>query len=148
MIAFRPANRSDRNFVVSTWSTSFRRSMFAGFVSMNTWSEVMHDQIDEAMGRPHVRTLVACAAADPTVLYGFIMATPSMTPPLVYYTYVKEPYRRRGIARSLFTAVGVNPSKAFDYVCRTPWTDTLSDKAPFASWNPLAGRYDEYWERR
>lgn len=61
--------------------------------------------------------------------------------PLVHYVFVKQPYRRLGIARGLFNAAGVNPNQHFAYTCKTAVVSRLSDKIPNASWQPLVARF-------
>jgi hypothetical protein len=56
--------------------------------------------------------------------------------------YVKEPYRRGGIARGLFAAAGVDPRERFFYTCKTGIGAELArSKASRAEWRPLIARY-------
>lgn len=151
MIEFRDATSgADRFFVVSSWTQSFRTANTAGFIQAEDWYRVMDEQVAKAMARPDVRTLVA---AEGDGLYGFITADTEERPPLVYYVYVKEAYRRGGhgrlwdgpgLARQLFAAIGIDPTRPFHFVCSTPMVRTLERKIPLAAWKPLWGRFPKH----
>ncbi len=141
MIAYRPAADHDRRFTLSGWSSSFRGSDAAGMIAAERWHTVMHVEIAAILARPEVTTIVAyeTEATDHVAdLYGFIAADPSAS--VVYYTYVAAPYRRMGIARGLFAAVGIDPRARFSYACKTVWCSTLDAKTPLAEWEPRHGR--------
>lgn len=89
-------------------------------------------------------------------LLGFIVADPEDSPPLVYYAFAKEHYRRgghgrlfagAGVGRGLFAAAGIDPGRPFNYVCSTPMCRILARKIPLARWQPLLGRFPKS-ERR
>jgi hypothetical protein len=78
-------------------------------------------------------------------LYGWIAVDHGAADwPLVHYCYVKRNFRNEGIARGLFAAAGVVPTKPFLYSART---DNLSerwarDRIPRARWQPQLARGD------
>lgn len=145
-LSFRPAagaGTEDRAFVVSTWSRSFKLSHSAGLISSDDWATVMRPQFEKILERDGVRTLIACERHDPDFFYGWIAADTSERVPVLVYVYVKEPYRRRPerIARQLFTAIGIDPSQPFVYVCRGPSFSALANKVALARYNPNEVRY-------
>jgi GNAT superfamily N-acetyltransferase len=143
-IAFRNAEAEDRPFIVSTWSTSFKGSHFAGLIHCDDWADVMHKQIVRLLDAPASRAVIGYDAASPTFFYGFIAGdTSDAANPVVYYVFVKKPYRKEGYARALFGALGVDPAHRFTYVCRTGFVQQLGRKIPFADWNPLVVRFPE-----
>lgn len=155
MIAVRDARAGDESFVVSTWSASFKTSHSAGLIQSEDWATVMHEQIAKVLARAGARTLVAYERTDPSFLYGFIAGdTTDARMPVVFYVYVKEPYREAGwengkrigdgYARQLFRALGVDPARPFVYVCKTPIVSRLAGKIPMARWNPLVARYPQH----
>lgn len=148
MIAHRLLTPDDRRFVIASWSASFKSSYAAGMIWTDDWATIMHAQIDRVISSPDAQTFVAYETKDPTFLYGFISGDTSDATPVVYYLYVKEPYRRHGIARGLFAALGVDPAKPFLYACRTDDSVKLSNKIPRARWNPLVVRYSKENARR
>lgn len=126
-IAYRPAEIEDATFVVPTWSRAYKESRSAGMIADEDWPIVMHPQIQKVLARPGVQTLIAYENTDPSFLYGYIVATPQTYPQVVFFTYVKEAYRRAGYARGLFAAIGIEPTSAFRYTCWTPVIPKLVD---------------------
>lgn len=159
MIACRPMAAEDRHFVVSSWTQSYRTANTAGLIQDEDWYPIMDAQIGKVLDRPDVRTIVAAhpGSTDHVAdLLGFLTVDTEERPALVYYVFVKLPYRRAGngrlwsgpgVARQLFAAAGVDPSYPFFYVCSTPMARTLERKIPLARWRPLYGRFPKH-ERR
>lgn len=145
-ITFRPMAADDRQFVISTWSSSFRTSRYAGLVSNATWADVMHREIGAILDRPTTRTIVACEPSEldhlgRQFLYGFIATrTVVGVRPYVYYCYVKKKFRRRRIARRLFDAAGIDAAGGFVYACRTGALLDVATKIPGATWDPVPAR--------
>lgn len=142
-LAFRSAaGAEDRRFVIATWASSYKTSYASGLIQSEDWPRIMHEQIGKVLDRAGAKTLVAYEKTDPGFLYGFISGDVSdRYAPIVAYCYVKEPYRRSGIARALFRELGVDPLQPFVYACKTPAVTHMHDKIPKARWNPLAVRY-------
>lgn len=145
MTRYRKATEADRIFVDYAWLDSYRWAHAAGMIHMDDWRDVMLPQISRVRNRPRAVTIVA---EEPDALAGFICAEPSNDPPLVFYVYVKESYRKAGIARGLFKAAGVEPGDRFVYACKTPVISELVRKIPRARFDPYAARFDEYRPRR
>src|SRR5690606_16747740 len=103
--------------------------------------DVMHRTIKRVLARPDMQTLVAFESKDPTFVYGFIAGDTSDHVPVVFYLYVKTPFRRMGMARSLFAALGVDPSRRFIFTCKTAAVAGLTGKIPYAKFNPAVPRY-------
>jgi len=150
VITLRPAdlsNQDDRTFVRSTWSRAFKQSNDAGLIHTDDWALVMHRQFDRILDRPGARAIIACDRDDPTFLYGWIAGDTSGRDRVVFFTYVKEPYRRRGIGRALFLELGLDAHTPFTYVCRTPMTLDrhlhLRRRLPLARFNPHVVRYSK-----
>jgi hypothetical protein len=154
MIVHRPIETdSDRDFVVSSWSSSFRTSYTAGLISMERWADVMRPELVAILERPNVRTLLAVDKKTPSHLYGFVTADMTTQleklergewrewPAMLYYCYVKSAYREHGIARGLFEAIGLDPRSRFLVACKTSWFSRLAGKIPLARWNPLVARF-------
>lgn len=150
----RPFVESDREFVVSTWSSSFRTSYAAGVIPMDAWAGIMRPVLSGFLDRPDVRTIVSFERTSPDFLYGF--ATVDTTeqhdrdakgrwvswPAVVYYVFVKANFRRWGIARGLLKAAGVDVAGRFLFACKTSiGIDLAERKAPLAKWNPLVVRF-------
>lgn len=148
----RLALPADRDFIVSGWSSSYRLSDRAGMIAMSRWADTMHREIDDVLARPSASTVTAYDT-DSGVFQGFICADRNPGPPIsdlitsglpiVFYVYVKEAYRREGVARGLFASVGIDPMLPFTYACRTPIVGLLRDKIPFAKHDHLRARFPE-----
>jgi GNAT superfamily N-acetyltransferase len=153
MIVHRPMTAADRTFVCDGWVASLRTSYDAGPIDMENWHSVMWAQVERYIDRPDVRTVVAFEATDPAFLYGFICADTSEQvehlrggatkawPAFVYYVFVKAPYRRSGVARGLFEAIGIDPRARWLYGWATPLARDLKAKIPQAKKNPLPARF-------
>lgn len=150
MIAHRPAEERDRRFIADAWASSYRDSDSAGCILVDDWYRVMIPTINRIRERPDVATTIAYETDDPnpgTNVYGFIVADVVEAPPLIYYLFVKKNMRRCGVARFLFSAIGVDPERPFGYVCSTPLQHKLRRKTPLARWTPKLGRFPKA-ERR
>lgn len=152
-IAFRPANLvdngrdSERAFVRATWSRAFKKSFDAGMIWTDDWERVMHPQIDRVLDRTGTRVVLAYETESPTFLYGWIAGDTSEDTPVVFFAYVKEPYRRQGFGRELLQALGVDAREPFTYTCRTSVVRHLRGKIPLGRYNPLEVRYPKQARR-
>jgi hypothetical protein len=150
VIAHRAAAPGDRNFIISAWVASYRDADSAGMVAASRWHAVMGAEVADVLTLPDVTATVSYETENPdpqSNAYGFIVADVTERPPLVYYVFVKTAYRRSGIARGLFAAIGVDPRLPFHHVCSTAWVDRLQRKVPMARWVPRLGRFPKH-ERR
>ena len=136
----------DAMFVVATWASSYKAAHAAGIIASENWPAVMHPTLLGILRRGGSRAIVA--AEPPDFLYGFIAGDLSGPLPVVWYVYVKAPYRRGGIARGLFNALGVAPEEPFLYACRTSITTRLQHKIRLAKFVPATARYTNYQEGR
>lgn len=172
MTLYRPADLApdseDRAFIISAWSSSYKSSHFAGLIASEDWPAIMHRQLGRILDWPGTTALVA---GEPDgFLYGFIAGDTSRRLPIVYYVYVKDPFRSQeeiapsGVviegrrsgpryARGLFAALGVDPAQPFLYTCRTSVVSRIGDnypggtnKIPNAKFAPAAARYANYQE--
>jgi hypothetical protein len=141
----RCPERCPRNFVLGGWSSSFKHSDDAGMITASNWTRVMHPEIAAICTRPECRILVAVGTgAD--VYMGFIAGEPDER--VVYYCFVKDTYRRGGIARALFAELGIDPRSRFAYPCETRLAKTLRRKIPFAVHDTAVARYPKQERHR
>jgi GNAT superfamily N-acetyltransferase len=98
----------------------------------------MHRTIERVLDRPETTAIVACDPDDPGFLFGHIVG---VLPEVVHYVYVKAPYRRTGIARGLFAALGVKAEGYFSYTCKTGIVRDLNSKIPRARFDVTQIRY-------
>lgn len=165
-VAFRSAELEDARFIVSSWSRAFKGSNSAGMIADEDWATVMHPQIKKVLARPGARTIVAYEKTDPAFIYGFAAGDTDERIPVVFFVYVKEPYRlagyRNGVrigdgyGRRLLAALGVDPAGRFRYTCWTPVirdlqgtmgrpvrheAERVPSKIPYATFDPHFARY-------
>jgi hypothetical protein len=105
------------------------------------WARIMHPQIDRVLDCEGTRAVVAYASDEPKYSYGWIAGDTTERTPIVFFVYVLEAHRKRGIARRLLDKLGVDPLRPFTYVCRTAVMKELHDKMPFARYNPKEVRW-------
>lgn len=150
-VAFRPAVPRDRDFIVGSWESSYQDAHTSGMVPMIMWAGVMRPIVEHYLDRPYTRCIVAYNPddTDPLAdLHGFICGEPDEKPPIVLFVYVKEAFRRAGIATKLFAALGIDPNRPFEYLCSTPVMPHLVRKVPFAKWKPNRARYSREARRQ
>lgn len=141
-LAFRHASDSDKRFCADAWSRTYRTAESAGFIDMRHWLPIAVEQCKRYIARSYVTTIIAyedaewARAAD---IYGFIVADTTDVTPLLYMGYVKDEYRRRGFARALFAAAGIDPTARFSYLCETRSSEALTaaGKMPHATFDPV-----------
>jgi hypothetical protein len=123
---------------------------------------VMAKVIRRILERPNVEVLVAAnpRAQPPNDLHGYVIVergalVPYYKPPryelelrksdapLVHYVLVKKIYRDFKLARALFAAAGVDPTKRFLFTCTTPISESIrkAHKIPGGEWSPLCARF-------
>lgn len=152
-VAFRPASLADRHFIVDAWVRSFQFAHTAGMISVEDWFPVMIPQVERILDRTDTLTIVAYEPEEESRLadvQGFVSVDRSGTVPVVFYAFVKEPYRKAGYARGLFGAVDIDPTKPFIYTCTTGVVSRIyhDRKIPLAKWDPLVARFPKNDNRR
>ena len=143
-IAYRRATREDMALVVDSFIESFRTAHSAGLIAMDDWRTVMVRQLGLILARPGVEIHVAYHPGDTdhvADVYGWLAVEKTEPLPFVLYAYVKQAYRRLGVARGLFMAAGVHPRSSFEYAAKTGIVTKLIPKIPGAKWNPLRARF-------
>jgi len=146
-VVHRPATSDDNAFVISNWLHGIRDSRDAGAIPSRDFFPIMWPVIGRLLERPGVRTIVACEAREPSLVYGFIAGDTTGPQPVVHYVYVKGPFRRAGYARGLFRALGVDPERPFRYGFRTFWCHDLATKIPAGRWDPSVARNESLTRR-
>jgi GNAT superfamily N-acetyltransferase len=147
-VTYRPGEAEELGFIVSSWQKSFRTAYAAGLIQMTDWADVMEPQLCKVLARPAVRVWVA---ANPHTedrrldVHGWIAVEHDpdgaidREPPLIHYCYVKQAYRRMGLATGLVKAAGIDTSVEFHYTCKTPVVTKIA--LPCGRWRPLRARF-------
>ena len=131
-------DRAELPFVLDGFLSSYKHSHFRGLICDEDWWPVMAPQVEKMIARDGWGCVVAFDAdAQPGAgdLLGFAFGSAEA----IGYVYVKQPFRRSGIARLLIErGLGVDTSSRFVYCAKTPIVSKLLDKAPMARFDPRA----------
>lgn len=113
----RLATAQDHASIYSDWLRSARQARAYQGISSTVYFFWMHVLIEQLLEDPHTCTwLVACAADDPTKIYGWLCGQRATTTAagdqaIVHYVYTKRLYRRVGVATALLKSfVGTAPA--------------------------------------
>ncbi len=128
----RPMTEFDYDFILDSWLKNFRKSP-----GSMTWET----QSFYEFHRPRVRklllnstTLVAHPSEDQEHLLGYVTYAPGV----LHYCYVKDTFRRMGVARELFRHAELGKDCEF-----THWTEYMTGILNFNK--TLKFRYNPYW---
>jgi len=163
VLAHRDAIPSDLEFIRYTWAASYKFSHFAGPTPMGKYRERMHEDIQEWLCRQGVVALVAHKPGElpPDDAYGWVVAErdvvapmdvwdngrrearwKALPQPLLHYVYVKQPYRRLGVARGLLSAVGDDCDRVIYHTFSTAVVPKIQAERRRQRLHPLALRFE------
>lgn len=100
----RQATPSDLNFIYNSWLKSYRNSPWAANVPSAVYFKIHHDLIEALIQRSSC--VVACDSEDPDQILGFAIVEQRRDLKIAHYVYVKQPYRRIGVATTLLGVFG------------------------------------------
>ena len=96
----RHALPSDVAFVYSTWLNSYKRDSALGKSTRDTiFFNEYRFVVDYILNRPNVDVMVCCHPDEISVIFGYAVYEPG----ILHYVFVKEAFRRLGIAKALLT---------------------------------------------
>lgn len=101
-IRIRPANEEDIPMIFNSWLKSYRTSQFAQMIASSIYFSEHHKTIERILKAATV--LVACNDEDSSHIYGWICAHQVAGIFTLHYLYVKQPFRRMGLAHLLFNS--------------------------------------------
>ena len=110
---------NDETFLLDSWLNAYRASPWAGAVPNNKYFDVYGDAIKELLTRGS-KVLVACNPDNSSQILGWVCYELSARgDKVVHFVYVKDVFRKLGIANSLIGAAGINPKGRFYYTYKT-----------------------------
>lgn len=114
-LVVRPGRPTDAPFLFNSWLKSFRRAWFAQRIPSDVFFAQQHLVIEDILQRPETRVWVVTPAGigDEDVICGYAVtaAVPGADSKalIVHYVYVKETFRKLGLAARLLQAAGLHP---------------------------------------
>ncbi len=123
---FRMPLAEDMKFVLRAWMTGFQGHGWSPMCKPNEYFEHQQRLISDLAQSDHVRLIVACDVSNPQQLYGFACGEPvtATTPLVMHWVYIKQVFRRLGVARELMREFGWQPGMQ---IIATHWTKRLYD---------------------
>jgi GNAT superfamily N-acetyltransferase len=100
LIAIRPFVESDRPFVMAT----IMRGLYCGGswfsdIPRHIFFDKYRKTIEYILNKPDVEVRLACLREDPEIILGYAIVEPKNS--VVHWVFVKQAWRKIGIARSL-----------------------------------------------
>lgn len=129
--SIRRADADDAAMVFSYWLRDhFERSAFAKGLTKSTYMHLHHLVLERVIARSVIH--VACDAADPSIIFGFVCAEG----PTLHYLYVKRRFRGFGIGGLLLAAAGFKDDAPHAFTHLTDEMVSLRRRWPLAEYNP------------
>jgi GNAT superfamily N-acetyltransferase len=115
-IAFRPYNpATDLQFLFKAWISSYEKSPWAGTLPQHLSYSVHKATINQLIARG-ISVTMAVNPEDPDQILGFVAAEPG----LLHYIFVKDLFRRQGVASKLMASANFDRSQPLLHTFRTP----------------------------
>jgi len=107
-VSFRFARPDDIPFIYSSWLRSFKHSSALGkSMRSSVFFENYREIIDHILASQHSHVAIACLPDDPNVILGYLVYEIVSTREYIFhYCFVKESFRRLGIASALIKSLG------------------------------------------
>jgi GNAT superfamily N-acetyltransferase len=100
VLQLRDIQPGDVRFVLDSWAKSFRASPWAGVIPNHLYYDVFHESVEQLLARG-TKIQIACAKHDPSRILGWVATEKVRDGQAVHFIYVKDPFRRRGLASHL-----------------------------------------------
>ena len=102
-VRVRPAHAGDVGFIIDTWRQSFREESYLFRYNRDLYFRLMSMHITGLMKGAGAMLLVACDPSDEDTIVGFV----ALTGPELHYVYVRDSFRKHGVARLLLSGQDV-----------------------------------------
>ncbi len=127
-LKLRPAAVTDAAFIFNSWLKCYRHSKSAMQVQNDIYFSAQHKVIEGLVKR--AQFIIACSPTDENQIYGYGVGEMVEDVVCVHFIYVKEPYRKLGLACTLLAALGHVPGTPYLYTHRTHVAEKLEKKHP------------------
>lgn len=102
-VTIRDRQQLDDNFIISSWASSYRNHPTFGAMPEKLYFTHINKFIIRVLGKSY--GFIACDSRDKSVIFGYCIYRFHGDLPIVSYVYVKEHFRRFGIAATLIKQV-------------------------------------------
>lgn len=111
-ILLRPHTPEDKNFILSSWGSSYFVNNFYNKVfSAEEFHERHRKLRDDIYQRPNTEVLIACAKTSPDLIVGYVITERiNENTKVIHYLYVKEAFKDEKIATLLFKEISKDKS--------------------------------------
>ena len=99
----RPMTEGDLNFIRNSWLKSYALSNFRRYMTPQVYYSEHSDLVNDLL--PKASTLLACDPEDETHIYAYICFELCGDVLVIHYCYVKELYRKLGLASKLISLI-------------------------------------------
>lgn len=156
VIKLRTAEERDGRFIRDAWRESYFDAHAAGALDRETYHVAYRAAIPNIIARAGGKVLVATLDVDDDEILGFAAyergahqhRKQRCTAPVLHYVYVKNAYRRFGVARKLLGAAELGDRfehtfKTADFaaIARKLWPDPSAPSGTRARFDPLIVRF-------
>jgi GNAT superfamily N-acetyltransferase len=102
-VLLRDRKPNDDNFILSSWAQSYRHNPMYGAMPVDLYFSRYRKFTLSVLERSYA--IVACDPSDPDVVFGYCVYRFIGDIPVVSYVYVKQVFRRFGLASKLLNQV-------------------------------------------
>lgn len=121
-LSYGPMAPEEIELVMDSVAKSFRTSPWAGLVPNHMWFPVCRAAITGLIERGAQVTVVRASGR----VLGYVVHESKDGSPVVHYLYIKDPYRRMGLAKALMDKTGAVKGARVFYTFKTGQTKFLA----------------------
>lgn len=137
-VRLRPATEGDVPFIFNSWLRCYRHSQNTRGCENPVYFAQHHKLLEGLCKQSEV--IIACNVEDVTQIYGYIAHEKVEDVDVVHFLYIKEIYRKFGVANMLLDAVKITKSTPVFYTHRTFISESLEKKFTMI-YNPYLSYY-------
>jgi len=137
-VRLRPATESDVDFIFNSWLKCYRYSPNTVGAQNPVYFAQHHKLIEGLCKRANIT--IACNAADIAQIYGYVCSEMIDELPVIHFLYVKQPFRKFGIAMQLAEVAGFKRESPVFFTHRTFTAENLEKKFAMV-YNPYLAYY-------
>ena len=116
-VLYRTLQDADKAFIFSSWLKNFRNGTMVRNIPNEIYYTNHHKVVEKLMD--NAKTIVCCNADDPSIIYGYINYEIVDSQFVLHFVYIKQLYRKLGIAQDLLSATGNDFNKLGCYTHQT-----------------------------